>query len=130
MAKKKVASSAAAPAASVKKKAPAKKKAAKQSEYFEGMEPIMIEELESASERYEVIKEQRMQLTERETEAKEELLSLMEHHGKARTPGMDRTVDGFPRYHARGIHRIIELEPAGGVTVKVKKEPKPPKAEE
>lgn len=130
MAKKKVASSAAAPAATPKKKAAAKKAAKGTAEYFPGMEPITIEELEAAAERYESLKESRMSLTTREVEAKEELLEAMERHAKAKTAGMDKTVDGYPRYHARGIHRIIELEPAGGLAVKVKKEPKPPKAEE
>lgn len=131
MAKKKVASSSAASAAApAKKKAAAKKAARVSGEYFPGMEPITIEELEAAAERYEALKDSRMDLTKREVEAKEALLEAMERHAKSKTPGMDKTVDGFPRYHARGIHRIIELEPAGGLAVKVKKEPKPPKAEE
>lgn len=132
MAKKKAVSTSAAPAAT-KKKAATKKAAGKRSVisgYFDGMEPITIEELEAAAERYESLKESRMELTKREAEAKEELLEKMERHAKAKTPGMDKTVDGHPRYHARGIHRIIELEAAGGLVVKVKKEPKPPQAEE
>lgn len=138
MAKKKVATSSASPAtinmaaaAATKKKAATKKAAGRKADgYFEGMEPITIEELEAAAERYEALKESRMELLKREVEAKEELLEKMERHAKARTPGMDKTVDGHPRYHARGIHRIVELEAAGGLVVKVKKEPKPPKAEE
>lgn len=135
MAKKKAASGEATAPAATKKKA-ATKKATKKAAganvagYFQGMEPITIEELESAAERYEVIKERRMALTQQEVEAKEELQVAMEKHAKAKTPGMDKTVDGLPRYHARGIHRIVELEQAGGLAVKVKKEPKPPKAEE
>lgn len=131
MAKKKAASSGATDPAATKKKAATKKASgAKVDGYFEGMEPITIEELEAAAERYEEIKGRRMALTEEEVEAKEELQAAMEKHAKAKTPGMDKTVDGLPRYHARGIHRIVELEQAGGLAVKVKKEPKPPKAEE
>jgi hypothetical protein len=128
MAKKKVATSSPTGMATATKKKAATKK--KPSGYFAGMEPVTIEALEEAAERYEDAKVKRMQLTEREVELKEELQLLMEHHAKARTPGMGKTDEGHPRYHAQSIHRIIELEQAGGLVVKVKKEPKPPKAEE
>lgn len=109
----------------------AKKKTAttEKDQYFKGMEPVTIAELEKAAEDYEFAKEQHKLTGERVEDAEGQLMNMLSRHAKAKTVGMAKTVDGQPRYHARGIHRIVELKQQGGLKVKVKKEPKPAKPE-
>lgn len=112
-------------ASRAKKSAGAKRRPREKDNYFTGMEPLSIKAIDDAAEEYELAKEERMEASVKEVEAKNKLKEIMEQHSDQ----LQKNAEGWPSYHARSIQRVVTLE-AVEMTVKVKKEKAPPTGDE
>ena len=81
-----------------------------------GVAPVRIKELDDAVLTYVNARDRRMQLTEKEIEAKRDLIHLMHKHEEK----LGRDGDGVLRYKYEDEDFVAELKP-GDETLKVKK---------
>ncbi len=81
-----------------------------------GVAPVKIKELDAAAADYVDVRDRRMSLTEKEIEAKRDLIHLMHKHEEK----LGRDGDGVLRYKYDDENLVVELKP-GDETLKVKK---------